>query len=52
MNTLILFALIKKKYSHGNQMSFMTKDLSVELMTRLRLRNKCLKQSGRKSSHI
>ena len=43
MDTLNLFAPIKKKYARGNQMSFMTKDLSKEMMTRSRLRNKYLK---------
>ena len=37
------FAPVKKKYARVNQMSFMTKNLSKELMTRLRLRNKYLK---------
>ena len=40
--TLNSFALIKKKYARGNQISFMTKNLSKEIMTRLRLRNKYL----------
>ena len=43
MDTLNLFAPIKKKYARSNQMSFMTKDLSKEMMTRSRLRNKYLK---------
>ena len=43
MDTLNLFAPIKKKYARGNQMPFMTKDLSKEMMTRSRLRNKYLK---------
>ena len=43
MDTLNLFAPIKKKYARGNQMPFMTKDLSKEMMTRSRLRNKHLK---------
>ena len=38
-----LFARIKKKYACGNQMPFMTKSLSKEIMARLRLRNKYLK---------
>ena len=37
------FALIKKKYARGNQMPFMTKNLSKEIMPRSRLRNKYLK---------
>ena len=36
MDTLNSFALIKKEYARGNQMSFMTKNLSKEIMTRLR----------------
>ena len=43
MDTLNLFAPIKKKYTRGNQMPFMTKDLSKEMMTRSSLRNKYLK---------
>ena len=43
MDTLNFFAPIKKKYARGNQMPFMTKDLSKEIMTRSRLRNKYLK---------
>ena len=48
MDTLNSFAPIKKKYARGNQMPFMTKNLSKEIMTRSRLRNKHLKQNGRK----
>ena len=43
MYALNSFAPIKKKYACGNQMSFMPKNLSKELMTRSRLRNKYLK---------
>ena len=43
MDTLNLLAPIKQKYDRGNQMSFMTKDLSKQMMTRSRLRNKYLK---------
>ena len=39
MDTLNSFAPIKKKYARGNQMPFMTKNLSMETMTRSRLRN-------------
>ena len=39
MDTLNSFAPIKKKYARGNQMPFMTKNLSKEIMTRSRLRN-------------
>ena len=43
MNTLNLFVLIKKKYYRGNQMPFMAANLSKEIMTRSRFRNKHLK---------
>ena len=43
MDTLKSLAPIKKKYAGGNQMCFMTKNLSKEIMTRSRLRNKYLK---------
>ena len=43
MDTLNSFAPIKKKYAGGNQMPFMTKNLSKKIMTRSRLRNKYLK---------
>ena len=42
MDTLNLFAPMKKKYARGNQMPFMIKDLSKEIMIRSRLRNKYL----------
>ena len=42
MDTLNSFAPIKKKYARGNQMSFMTKNLSKEIMARSRLRNQYL----------
>ena len=44
MDTLNSFAPIKMKYARGNQMPFMTKNLSKEIMTRSILRNKYLKQ--------
>ena len=40
MDTLNSFAHIKKKYPCGNQMPFMSKNLSKEIMTRSRLRSK------------
>ena len=40
MDTLNSFAPIKKKYAQGDQMPFMTKNLSKEIMIRSRLRNK------------
>ena len=43
MDTLNSFAPIKKKYVRGSQMSVTTKNLSQEIMTRSRLRNKYLK---------
>ena len=43
MDTLNSFAPLKKKYARGNQMPFVTKNLSKEIMTRSRLRNKYLK---------
>ena len=43
MDTLNLFAPIKKKYTRGNKMSFMATSFSEEIMIRLRLRNKYLK---------
>ena len=43
MDTLNSFAPIKKKYARDNQMPLITKNLSKEIMTRLRLRNKYLK---------
>ena len=41
-DTLNKIAPIKKKYARGNQMPFMTKELSKEIMLRSRLRNKFL----------
>ena len=43
MDTVNSFAPIKKKYARGNQMPFMTKNLSKAIVTRSRLRNKYLK---------
>ena len=43
MNALNLFVFIKKEYARDNQMPLMTKNLSKEVMTRSRLRNKYLK---------
>ena len=43
MVALNSFAFIKKEYARDNQMPLMTKNLSKEIMTRLRLRNKYLK---------
>ena len=52
MNTLNLFAPIKKKYVRGNQMPFMTKDLSKEMITRSRLRNKYLKDKTKETRFL
>ena len=46
MDTLNSFAPVKKKYARGNQMSFMTKNLSKKTMTRSRFRNKYLKHKA------
>ena len=43
MDALNSFAFIKKEYARDNQMPLMTKNLSKEIMTRSRLRNKYLK---------
>ena len=43
MDTLNSFHPIKKKYARANQMPFTTKNLSKEIMTRSKLRNKYLK---------
>ena len=42
IDTLNKIVPIKKKYARGNQMPFMTKELSKEMMLRSRLRNKFL----------
>ena len=42
IDTLNLFAPMKKKYARGNKMPFMTKDLSNKIMIRSRLKNKYL----------
>ena len=42
IDTLNKIAPIKKKYARGNQMPFMTKELSKEIMLKSRLRNKFL----------
>ena len=44
MNTLNSFSPIEKKHARHNQILFMTKVLSKEMMTKSRLRNKFLKQ--------
>ena len=42
----------KKKYARGNQMPFFTKELSKEIMTRARLRNKYLKNRNEENRAI
>ena len=46
MNVLNKHAPRKKKIVRGNQVPFMTKDLSKEIMKRSRLCNKFLKDKG------
>ena len=43
VHTLNSFAPRKRKYARGNQMPFLSKNLSKEIITRSRLRNKYLK---------
>ena len=43
VNVLNKHTARKKKYARGNQMPFFTKELSTEIMTKSRLRNKYLK---------
>ena len=44
MDTLNSLTPIKKKYASDNQIPFMTKNFSKEIMARPRLRNKYLKR--------
>ena len=46
LKTLDTYALRKAKHARGNQMLFMTKDLSKNVMKRSRLRNKYLKDNN------
>ena len=46
INILNKHAPRKKKYARGNQMPFFTKQLSKEIMTRSRLRNKYLRNKN------
>ena len=48
MNILKKHAPRKKKFARGNQVPFMTKDLSKEIMKRSRLRNRFLKDTSLK----
>ena len=52
VNVLNKHAPRKKKYARGNQMSFFTKELSKEIMTRSRLRNKYLKNRNEENRAI
>ena len=49
INTLNTHALFKRKYSRGNHLYFMNKDLSKAIMTRTRLRNRFLKTDQMKT---
>ena len=49
IDTLNLFASIKKKYARGNQMPFITKNLSKEITTRSRLKNKNFKHKTKEN---
>ena len=52
VNVLNKHAPRKKKYARGNQMPFFTKELSKEIMTRSRLRNKYLKNRNEENRAI
>ena len=52
VNVLNKHASRKKKYARGNQMPLFTKELSKEIMTRSRLRNKYLKIRNEKNTAI
>ena len=52
VNVLNKDAPRKKKYASGNQMPFFTKELSKEIMTRFRLRNKYLKNRNEENRAI
>ena len=52
VNVLNKHASRKKKYARGNQMPFFTKELSKEIMTRFRLRNKYLKNRNEENRAI
>ena len=49
IDTSNLFASIKKKYARGNQMPFITKNLSKEITTRSRLKNKNFKHKTKEN---
>ena len=52
VNVLNKHATRKRKYARGNQMPFFTKELSKEIMTRSRLRNKYLKNRNEENRAI
>ena len=52
VNVLNTHAPRKKKYARGNQMPFFTKELSKEIMTRSKLRNKYLKNGNEENRAI
>ena len=49
---LDILALRKKKYEKGNHMHFMNKALSKEIMVRMRLRNKFLRDSSEENKKV
>ena len=49
MDTLNFFAPIKKNYARGNQIFFMSKNISKDIMTKSRLRNKYLKHKSKEN---
>ena len=52
VNVLNKYAPHKKKYARGNQMPFFTKQLSKEIMTRFKLRNRYLKNRNQENRAI
>ena len=52
VNVLNKYAPRKKKYARGNQMLFFTKEISKEIMTSFRLRNKYLKSRNEENRAI
>ena len=52
MNTLNKFSPIKEKHIHSNQVSFMTKEISKEIMARSGLRNNYLTDKTAENSFL
>ena len=52
LKTLDKYAPRKAKHARGNQMPFMTKDLSKNIMKRSRLRNKYLKNNNEENRKL